>query len=171
MGKKYVDLSDFKEVEGFPNYGVSCTGEVINFKRGKVLSPYKEVTGYCQVSLSKGDGLFKKLRVHRLVAKAFIPNPNIFEMVNHKDGNKSNNCVNNLEWCTALDNVRHAIDSGLASTRGENNGNSRLTIEQVNEVRSLRGTGTHQQISDLTGIGRTTVTRVLNGSRWGGVFE
>lgn len=55
----------------------------------------------------------KFVKVHQLVAKAFIPNPNNYPFINHKDGDKSNNCANNLEWCTPSQNVQHAYDTGL----------------------------------------------------------
>ena len=63
-------------------------------------------TGYCVVQLFK-EGSRKSKHVHRLVAEAFIANPSSLPQVNHKDGNKLNNCVDNLEWVTARDNVRH----------------------------------------------------------------
>ena len=163
MSKKYVEIPEYS------NYGVSPCGGVKNLKTGRVLKPYQEPSGYLQVQLSKGDGVFKGFRIHRLVATVFIDNPHNLEMVNHIDGDKSNNFKDNLEWCSALHNVRHAIEAGLNNNRGERNGNASLTFEQVNEIRSLRGTGTHAEISKKTRVGRTTVTRILNGTRWGGV--
>ena len=71
-----------------------------------------EVNGYDRVELSK-DGKRKMHRVHRLVAQAFIPNPNNLPQVNHKDENKKNNCVENLEWCTCVENQNH----GTRNTR------------------------------------------------------
>lgn len=68
--------------------------------------------GYQCVTLSK-NGVHERIRVHKLVAKHFIPNPEKKEQINHIDGNKHNNCANNLEWCTASENQRHAVDSGL----------------------------------------------------------
>lgn len=78
----------------------------------KLLSGYVGNTGYIFVHL---DG--KNCTLHRLVAKAFIPNPYNMPQVNHKDGNKLNNCVENLEWCTNKENAIHARESGLLSER------------------------------------------------------
>lgn len=74
---------------------------------------FYEHYGYHFVALSKDNGYHNKL-VHRLVAEAFIPNPNNYPCVNHKDGNKSNNSVSNLEWCTIKQNLHHAVETGLA---------------------------------------------------------
>lgn len=68
--------------------------------------------GYAHLSLTK-DGISKRVWVHRLVAEAFIPNPNNLPQVNHKDGNKANNNVENLEWCTIRDNLLHSFRIGL----------------------------------------------------------
>lgn len=73
--------------------------------------------GYCHVSLSK-DGVEKHCQLHRIVAAAFIPNPDTKPQVNHKDGNKQNNCANNLEWVSAQENTQHAIDFGLRQNVG-----------------------------------------------------
>lgn len=71
-------------------------------------------------------------KVHRLVAEAFIPNPGRKPEVNHKDGNKANNRIENLEWCTNKENISHAIDYGLiVGKRGIDNCNAKLTMEQV----------------------------------------
>lgn len=74
-------------------------GKVRNVKTGKVLKPNKVLHGYSQVGLYK-NGKIQFFKIHRLVATMFIPNPNNLPVVNHKDENPSNNCVDNLEWCT-----------------------------------------------------------------------
>ena len=72
---------------------------------------------YCRVPLTNKQHVKKYYLVHRLVAEAFIPNPNNLPQVNHIDGNKSNNCVTNLEWCTREDNIKHAYKIGLNPSR------------------------------------------------------
>lgn len=90
----------FKSLDflGFPNYSVSNFGYVVNDKFNRVLKEKINHQGYHTIYLSK-DNIRTFFRIHRLVALAFIPNPNKLPQVNHKDENKSNNRVDNLEWC------------------------------------------------------------------------
>lgn len=98
----------------FVDYLVSNLGRVKSLKNGKekILSPFKASNGYLRVSLSI-DGKQKNFAVHRLVAMAFIPNPKNKSQVNHIDGDKLNNCVENLEWVSSKENMRHAFRTGL----------------------------------------------------------
>lgn len=102
------------DIKDFPDYKVSNLGRVISFKRNKshFLSPYfrgsdKKHRGYFAVRLSN-ETIIKDKDVHRLVAEAFIPNPNNLPVINHKDGDTTNNNVDNLEWCTSSYNTWHA---------------------------------------------------------------
>ena len=117
----------FKTVEGLEQYLVSNTGRVISIKhKAKELKPQKDAVGYYHVRLypedrrfgsyGKGRGKKPKLyKVHRLVAETFISNadPKIYSEINHKDGDKSNNNVENLEWCTRQQNMAHSYETGL----------------------------------------------------------
>ena len=121
----------FKDVLGYEGlYQVSNYGRVKSLERknifycglreeylerpvkGKFLKIRNGVHSYQVTCLTK-NGICKNKFIHRLVAEAFIPNPENKPQVNHKDGNKKNNCVDNLEWCTAKENTRHAIKTGL----------------------------------------------------------
>ena len=98
-------------IEGYSNYMISNYGRVksLNYRRTgkeKILSLKKDKKGYYYITLCK-NGECKTFKVHRLVAKAFIPNPNNYPQVNHKDENPSNNCVENLEWCTNEYNLNY----------------------------------------------------------------
>lgn len=102
----------WKDIPNFPNYQISNLGKVYSKKRNKLLAITKNDRGYCYVQLWKsGKGYL--FRLHRLVAQAFIPNPNNYPEINHKDGNKENNCINNLEWCDRLYNITEAYKNGL----------------------------------------------------------
>ena len=90
----------WKDVKGYEGlYQVSNIGRIWSVNRQKYLKPY-EGNGYLKIDLFAKNGKRKKEYIHRLVALAFIPNPENLPEVNHKDENKYNNCVNNLEWCT-----------------------------------------------------------------------
>ena len=100
---------DVKNYEGL--YQISNLGNVKRISSGKRLKPYNR-KGYIRVALSKDDTT-KHIDIHRLVAQAFIPNPENKPEVNHIDGDKSNNEVSNLEWCTRKENMNHAKNTGL----------------------------------------------------------
>lgn len=120
---------EWRPVLGYEGlYEISNTGEVKSLKRKrrngsgfyyqkeKILKQTFTTTGYKKVELSK-EGKRKSLKVHRLVAIAFIPNPLNKEEVNHIDGNKINNNVDNLEWVTSSENSIHAIETGLKKSK------------------------------------------------------
>lgn len=100
---------EWKLIEGFDGiYSVSNYGEVKNNRTGKLMKPRKNEKGYLRIGLTT-NGKQKCMRVHRLVAQAFIPNPENKPEVNHIDFNKENNCVNNLEWVTCKENSDHSF--------------------------------------------------------------
>lgn len=105
----------WKDIEGYPNYQISNLGNVksLNYKRtgkDKFLKLVKLKCGYLSVIFHK-EGKVKLNYIHRLVAQAFIPNPNKYLEVNHKDEQKTNNCVSNLEWCDRKYNVNFGTRS------------------------------------------------------------
>lgn len=102
----------WKDIKGFPGYQVSDRGRVRNKERGNILKPIPDKDGYFRVHLSTDKNV---RRVHRLVAETFIDNPENKEYVNHLDGDKTNNTVGNLKWCTANENNFHAVYTELRS--------------------------------------------------------
>lgn len=99
----------WKDIKGYEGkYQVSNLG---NVRGKKVLSPKINKNGYKEVSLYNGKQ--KSFYIHRLVAEAFIPNGNKLPQVNHINGDKTNNCVDNLEWISNYDNIQHSIRTGL----------------------------------------------------------
>lgn len=103
----------WKEITGYEGlYQVSNEGEVKNLRLNIIMKPSYCKGGYLKVKLST-NGKQKTIQIHRLVAENFIDNPQSKPQVNHKDCNKINNHVNNLEWATAQENIDHAIKNGL----------------------------------------------------------
>lgn len=98
----------FNTIQEFPNYEVSNFGRVRNKLTHKFLTPQPTGGGYLMIQFNRN-----KKTIHRLVAEAFIPNPDNLPVVNHKNGIKTDNRVDNLEWCTWSQNSIHAIKSGL----------------------------------------------------------
>ena len=132
----------WKDVVGYENlYQVSNLGRIkskerlVNQRYGKrivkekILSPFISNSGYYAIVLHKTRPIFKLKYIHRLVANAFLPNKNNLEQVNHKDGNKLNNNISNLEWCSRSDNMKHAIKIGLFSQDIVNE-----RIKQMNKI-------------------------------------
>lgn len=95
------------------NYIIKSDGVILNRRTNRVLKHYVMRNGYHQVDLYDAQGHHKKFLVHRLVAMTYLPNDLNLPQVNHKDLNKDNNSVDNLEWCSALDNLRHARAFGI----------------------------------------------------------
>jgi hypothetical protein len=94
----------WQTIEEFPDYSVSNTGKIRNNKTGRILKPYI-LNGYKKIRI-KNKQTYK---ISRLVAQAFIPNPNNYPIVNHKDENKLNDNVTNLEWCTHQYNTAYSV--------------------------------------------------------------
>ena len=124
----------WKDVIGYEGvYQVNNIGEVKRVSKNKLLTPYVGVKskGYIYVKLCMNNVRCKKA-LHRVVAEAFIPNPLNKPEVNHKDGNKSNNCVDNLEWCNRSENEQHSYNI-LNKDSGK-----KLSVEQRDSVVHLR---------------------------------
>jgi len=129
----------WRKVPGYPNYQVSQDGQVRSLTRNKLLAQAKNKRGYRLVNLYR-DGRPRNFLVHRLVASAFIAViPEGWE-VNHKDGDKNNNAVDNLEIVTPEQNRLHAKRHGLLR-RGERNPRAKLTEAEVREIRRRRAEG------------------------------
>ena len=101
-----------KEIVGFEDYYIDEKGRIFNKKMQELKGKWIDNTGYYQIVLTK-DKKRKYVRIHRLVALTFLPNPNNLPQVNHIDGNKLNNNVENLEWVTNSENTSHGYQSNL----------------------------------------------------------
>lgn len=122
----------------YKNFEISNKGNLRNVVTGTAYKKYINHQGYYQVCVSLGSKIDKKVfKMHRCVAESFIPNPDNKPTINHIDGNKLNNNVDNLEWATYAENTQHAYKNGLASAiKGENNYFAKLTNEQVKYIRN-----------------------------------
>ena len=170
----------WKDIEGYEGlYQVSNTGKVKSFVRcmkhrfedSYILNPSVSNNGYKQVTLYRSPTDRHKFLIHRLVAKAFIPNPNNLEAVNHKDEDKLNNKADNLEWCTASYNnaygtarIRYSITSGRKVMQYTIDGIHLATYNSVSIASMITGINPHVIKDSLFGK-----TIYGNGYKW--VYE
>jgi len=127
--------------------------------------------GYKYLAFRDNNGFQKNETIHRLVALTFIPNPENKPFVNHKDGDKTNNHVSNLEWVTASENIRHAFDTGLIKIpRNEDNKLSVLTNDQVREIKKRIANGDKQRdIAADYNVHYSLISHIKAGRKWGDV--
>lgn len=138
---------------------------------GRILKQGKHSHGYRRVSLCN-NGVIKYSNVHRLVAIAFIDNPDNLPVVNHIDNDPSNNVVSNLEWTTFSGNTIHAYKSGrMTDNSGENNGMAKLSISDVKSIVKMRFIDnlTLKQISEKAHLNIQSVCDIVYGRRWASV--
>lgn len=176
-------METWKEITNSKSYAVSNQGRVKRLERqewnkhNNCYSTYREhileqstnnTKGYCRIRIVYLDGIDKTESVHVLVAEAFIPNPNNLPQVNHKDGIKTHNYVENLEWCSQSENMRHSIDilGNIHGTQGEDCNFAVLKEEQVLQIPTLMLTKTQLDISKLFNVSPTTITEIVSGRSW-----
>ena len=141
---------NYKEIEGFPKYGVFTDGTIISFKyskQGSLIKPILGSRGYFLVNLMQGN-LMVQMLVHRIVALTYIDNPNNMPFVNHKDLNKLNNNVGNLEWVSGRENVTHYYNSINTSSKytGVYNQNGKFIVQiHVNKDRLSLGSYSNEE--------------------------
>lgn len=160
----------WKPVVGFENrYQVSNIGRVKGLHRGKeiILKNQLHKTGYITLSFWV-NGRPKVVKVHRLVANAHLPNPNQLPVINHINCIKTDNRVENLEWCTKERNTQLAHKTGLIKgCKGSTNGNSRLCEKDVAEIKYLLNEFVPgKQIAKLFGISKFAVYAIKIGKTW-----
>lgn len=157
----------------FPMYDVSDLGRIRNSKTGRIIKVYPNSNGYLQTCLRRNNQQYT-VRVHIIVAKVFHTDTFVEGYdVNHKDGNKHNCRADNLEWMTRLDNVRHAVRTGLRKphdARGVKNGRCKLTEDDVRYIRSHYTRGNKElngiALAKRFGVGTSTIYEILYGERW-----
>jgi len=156
------EVSNLGNVRSLKNYG--------GLKRLTKLSTYGG--RYLRVSLSKNN----KRRLHsvaRLVAKAFVLNPECKPQVNHISGDKLDNRVENLEWVTASENILHAFKLGIRNNRSNGGPAAKLTEGSVKRMRLMHEVNpslTHQKIADMFGVERTNAGLILRRKTWSHVI-
>jgi hypothetical protein len=150
-------------------YKLMYGGEVHGYKRkGRIMKIDDTPGGYLQVQVSIGDKR-KRYKIHRLVAMAFTPNPDNKPHINHIDCNPSNNCVDNLEWCTPSENIRHAVNLGRMKQnypvrRGSENAIAKLNEAQVAIIK--KSPLSNAELGRIYGVTKTAIRFIRIGKNW-----
>lgn len=157
-----IPLSDFKPIPNHEKYLISIRGDIFSTITGIILRRKYDAQGYVTVNL----GANFTTRVHRLVAMTFIPNPYNLPCVNHINGNKNDNTVKNLEWCTAKQNQEHAVRTGLHPI-GSACSYSLLKEEYIPWIRKMHEVGISMQlISRVYDVSIGAIRDVLQRKNW-----
>lgn len=164
----------WKTIEGYGGrYSVSNKGNIrtnayINTHaiygtakhKEKYRQPLTGARGYLRTVLTDENKKQHYIQIHRLVASAFIPNPLNLPQVNHKDGNKKNNCLENLEWCTNEQNREHAMKMGLIKKRDQLP-HAKIKSEEIPKIQMMLRLGNSQKkVADFYGVNQQTISKI-----------
>ncbi|AKQ08561.1 HNH endonuclease [Bacillus phage PBC2] len=154
-------------VECGDNYEISNMGRLKSLTRNVIMKCQVSDRGYLKAKLYHQQKT-KTVRIHRLVALAFIPNLENLPEVNHCDGDKLNNKSDNLEWSTRASNVQHSFDTGLNPTKGEGSRHAKITEEDVRKIREMYDTGkyTQRDLAKIFGINHSAIGCITRGETW-----
>lgn len=172
-------MTEWRSVVGFEGrYAVSDEGEFMSmdFKGSGLpglMKTSRHMGGYRQINLVVARGTVKRHLVHRLVAQAFLGECPVGFQVNHINGDKGDNRITNLEYCSPSENKRHAHITGLARARfGEETSQAKLKEGDIVKIRELLGLGmTHAEIAKHYGVSRSNISLIKSGKLWGHVPE
>lgn len=162
-------MEQWREIPGFEStYEISDIGRIRRKETGLIRKTFYGKDGYLRIILSQNNTAHQKL-VHRLLALAFIPNPENKPFINHRNGIKSDLSLKNLEWVSARENIIHASETGLnPPNKGEKNGNSKLTKEQVEQIRAkyIPFKVFQKDLAREYGVAEITISRILRKKNW-----
>ena len=141
------------------DYTITKDGQIINSTNGKILKGQQNNKGYLKVTIGG-----QKYFIHRLVAQKYLDNPYNKEQINHKDGNKLNNCVENLEWVTNFENRKHAVQNKLHLC-GENCPWAKLTQINVDQIRDNKILSI-KELANKFCVSKSTINDILKYRTW-----
>ena len=150
------------DIPGFDNYEINSVGEVRHKVLQKPLKTRRHPDGYIQFSVYQKPKGSQTQSLHRLMALAFVPNPQNKPQVNHKNGVKVDNRPCNLEWVTLSENRQHAYDTGLQTPHSVWR---KLSPETVKEIRSLGQSTSQAALAKKYGVSQTFIGQILNNKR------
>lgn len=167
MGIILIRREIWKTINRFPNYEVSNYGKIRRKTIGRLRTPQRNL-GYFVIGLRDKNYKWYLLKIHRLVAEAFIGSCPEGYQCNHKDGNKLNKFYLNLEWVSQSENTKHSYNKGLqVHGRGEDAPNRKLTWEKVRRIRWFYSFGvTRKILSDCFDISPSTIHKIIRNMTW-----
>lgn len=160
-------IEEWRDISGYEGlYKVSDRGQIYSLSSNKMLAIQHDKRGYPRVSISK-NGELKSFRIHRLVAAAFLNNPENKRTVNHKNGVKTDNSVENLEYASDSENVSHAYKTGLKiGNAGSRNAQAKLDEMQVLTIITLLGNKTGRKLAEEYNVSPSMVALIKNNKKW-----
>ena len=165
-----TNVEVIKDIKGFEGrYTISNLGIVRSLLTGKELKSHITRYGYARVNLRYAHSRkYKSLFVHRLVAGNFLPNPNKYKEINHKDCNKLNNTLENLEWCNRNYNIQYAFKYGKATNKGIKNPNAKLKESDIQTIKNMLKNGIYSQsdIAKLFKVHKNTIQMINSNKTW-----
>jgi hypothetical protein len=172
MSKNWFEILGYEGLYQINKKGdIKAIPKTVGFGQGYktkklILNQYKSKEGYLRVRLYKKNKC-KNYSVHRLVALQFLENPKNKPQVNHKNGVKTDNRLENLEWNTRSENMKHSFNMGLSKAKkGAESPNSILTEKDVVEIKTIGNSMTQKEIGKIYGVDRRQIGRILNNKRW-----
>lgn len=163
------DSTIWVSINGYEGrYEVNRLGQIRNTKTAYILKPSKDNYGYSILTI-RINGKKKTHKVHRLIAMTFIPNIYNKPQINHKNGIKADNRIDNLEWCTNRENTIHAIKTGLRKVlSGDKSPSAKLNKEQVMAIRHKYATGLYYQreLAKEYGVSRGAINSIMRFTTW-----
>lgn len=145
----------------YSDFLINKNGEVKNTKTNHVYKNYVHSSGYVVLTLPMGKrGKVKTIRLHKALAETFIPNPNNYKVVHHKDEDKSNYSLNNLEWTTNKLNTTYHLQELHKDTTFFNN--RKLTKQDINFIKNNKGKISYSKLAELFNVSKTTIVNVMN---------
>ncbi len=172
MKEIWEDVKGYENSYQISNYGkvksndrIIKIGNIIHHRHGKNIKLCVGTAGYQQFWLHK-NGKRKSYTIHRLVAEHFLTKIKGKDHVNHKNSNKLNNHISNLEWVTPKENAHHDIMIGNRNDKGENNCKAKLTTENVLKIRKLIKTETNEKIAKLYKVSISAIERIKYNLTW-----
>lgn len=156
-----------EDIKGYEQYyAITPNGQIWSKRKSRFLKPILNNTGYWAISLCDATTQ-RGFLIHRLVAITYLPNPHSLPEVNHKNGVKTDASVENLEWCTPSQNNKHAFATGLNTSVGERNGNSRLNDDSVRQMLDLYRKGEPaKRLASEFKVSETHVYAITSGRKW-----